>query len=60
MDFAIQMAGLMSIPLYATFNVREYEYILNEAEFKAAFCGGGDLYTKLTHAQGNVSYLEHI
>ncbi|MGI9550646.1 MAG: AMP-dependent synthetase/ligase [Aurantibacter sp.] len=60
MDFAMQMAGLVSIPLYPTISVGEYEYILNEAEVKTAFCGGGDLYAKLTAAQSNVSTLENI
>lgn len=60
MDFALQMAGLISIPLYPTISVGEYEYILNEAEVKIAFCGGGDLYDKLTGAKQNVSTLENI
>lgn len=60
MDFAMQMAGLVSIPLYPTISVGEYEYILNEAEVKMAFCGGGDLYDKLIGAQKNVSLLENI
>ena len=60
MDFAMQMVGLISIPLYPTISIGEYEYILNEAEVKAAFCGGGDLYAKLTGAQQNLSTLENI
>ncbi len=60
MDFAMQMAGLISIPLYPTISVSEYEYILNEAEVKVAFCGGGDLYAKLTGAQPNVPTLKHV
>lgn len=60
MDFAMQMAGLVSIPLYPTISVGEYEYILNEAEVKTAFCGGGDLYDKLIGAQPNVPTLENI
>lgn len=60
MDFAMQMAGLISIPLYPTISIGEYEYILNEAEVKVAFCGGGDLYAKLNGAKPNVSTLEHI
>ena len=47
MDYAVQMAGMISIPLYPTISVSEYEYILNEAEVKAAFCGALDLYDKL-------------
>ena len=60
MDFAVQMAGLISIPLYPTISSGEYEYILNEAEVKAAFCGGLDLYDKLSNAQKNVSSLDYI
>jgi len=60
MDFAIQMAGMISIPLYPTISPNEYEYILNEAEVKAAFCGGLDLFDKLSQAQKNCSTLTHI
>lgn len=60
LDFAMQMAGLISIPLYPTISIAEYEYILNEAEVKAAFCGGDDLYAKLTGAQPKVSTLENV
>jgi long-chain acyl-CoA synthetase len=60
LDFAMQMAGLISIPLYPTISVGEYEYILNEAEVKAAFCGGGDLHQKLNATKNNVSTLGNI
>lgn len=60
LDFALQMAGMISIPLYPTISVGEYEYILNEADVKVAFCGGGDLYTKLNDAKANISSLEKI
>ncbi len=60
MDFALQMAGMISIPLYPTISTGEYEYILKEAEVKAAFCGGMDLYDKLRSAQKNVPNLTHI
>jgi len=60
MDFAIQIVGMVSIPLYPTISVGEYEYILNEAEVKAAFCGAGDLFDKLTESKNKVNSLEHI
>lgn len=60
LDFAMQMAGIISIPLYPTISVGEYEYILNEAEVKIAFCGAGDLYTKLKASQENVATLKQI
>ncbi len=60
MDFAIQMAGGISIPLYPTISIGEYEYILNEAEVKMAFCGALDLYDKLVAAQKTTPSLGHI
>lgn len=60
MDFAMQMVGIVSIPLYPTISVGEYEYILTEAEVKVAFCGGGDLYDKLAATQQKVSILKNI
>ncbi|NKI32769.1 AMP-dependent synthetase/ligase [Croceivirga thetidis] len=60
MDFAIQMAGMISVPLYPTISVGEYEYILNEAEVKAAFCGALDLVDKLSATQKKVKSLKHI
>ena len=60
MDFAIQLAGMVSIPLYPTISIGEYEYILREAGAKAAFCGGLDLYDKLSAAQKSVPALGHI
>ncbi|MEJ2585053.1 MAG: long-chain fatty acid--CoA ligase, partial [Robiginitalea sp.] len=60
MDFAIQMAGMVSIPLYPTISIREYEYILSEAGVKAAFCGGLDLYEKLSAAQQQAPSLKQI
>ncbi|MFZ9004387.1 MAG: AMP-binding protein, partial [Robiginitalea sp.] len=60
MDFAIQMAGMVSVPLYPTISIGEYEYILNEAGVKAAFCGEGDLHEKLGIAGKNTPSLDYI
>ena len=51
---------MVSVPLYPTISVGEYEYILNEAEVKAAFCGGLDLIDKLSSAKKKVKNLKHI
>ena len=59
-DLAVQMAGMISIPLYPTISSREYEYILTEAEVKVAFCGDFDLFDKLSRAKENTPSLEHI
>lgn len=60
MDFAIQLAGMVSVPMYPTISVSEYEYILKEAEVKAAFCGALDLIDKLTAAKQKVKSLTHL
>lgn len=60
MDFAIQMAGMVSVPLYPTISVGDYEYILGESEVKAAFCGGLDLVDKLNATKKKVKSLKNI
>lgn len=60
MDFAIQMTGMISVPLYPTISVGDYEYILSEAEVKVAFCGGLDLVDKLKAAQKKLKGLGNI
>ncbi len=60
MDYAVQMAGMISIPLYPTISISEYEYILYEADVKAVFCGGLDLFDKLSKTQKAVPTLKHI
>ncbi|MEL6631934.1 MAG: long-chain fatty acid--CoA ligase [Bacteroidota bacterium] len=59
-DMGVQMAGGVSVPLYPTISSGEYEFILNNAEARFAFCGSGDLYDKLLHAQPQVASLEKI
>ncbi|MEO1415096.1 MAG: long-chain fatty acid--CoA ligase [Bacteroidota bacterium] len=59
-DMGVQMAGGVSVPLYPTISSGEYEFILNNAEARFAFCGSGDLYEKLQHAQPQVASLEKI
>lgn len=60
MDFATQLVGIINIPLYPTISAHEYEYILNEADVVAAFCGGSDLYDKLLVAKDKVPSLQQI
>ncbi|MEM9921740.1 MAG: long-chain fatty acid--CoA ligase [Bacteroidota bacterium] len=60
MDLAIQMAGMVSVPLYPTISPTEYEFILNDSSCKLAFCGAFDLYDKLQTAKANVPSLQAI
>ncbi len=59
-EIACQYIGAISIPLYPTISPVEYEYILEEAEVKAVFVGGQDLYEKVTKAQPNVPSLKNV
>ena len=59
-DHAIQYAGLVSVPLYPTISPLEYEYIMKEAECKAAFLGQGDLLKKVNDVRGSLPLLQKI
>ncbi len=59
-EIACQYIGAISVPLYPTISPKEYEYILNEAEVKHAFVGGGDLYEKVNTAKANIASLDRI
>lgn len=59
-DLAIQYIGAIGVPMYPTISIREYEYIMKEAEVKLCFVGIGDLYDKVSAAQANVQSLKHI
>ncbi len=59
-ELACQYIGAISVPLYPTISPVEYEYILEEAEVKAVFLGGEDLFDKVKKAQPNVPTLKHI
>lgn len=59
-DLAIQYIGAIGVPMYPTISIREYEYIMNEAEVKLCFVGIGDLYDKVSAAQATVQTLKNI
>lgn len=59
-DLAIQYIGAIGVPMYPTISIREYEYIMNEAEVKLCFVGIGDLYDKVSAAQATVQSLKNI
>lgn len=59
-DLAIQYAGMVSVPLYPTISPSEYEYILKEAECKAAFIGEGDLEQKVNDIRSHLPGFKQI
>lgn len=59
-DLAIQYLNAISVPMYPTISVREYEYILHEADVKICFTDAGDPLQKLQSIQGKVPSLTQI
>ncbi len=59
-DLALQYAGMVSVPLYPTISPLEYEYIMQEAECKAAFIGQGDLQQKVQTARPALPQLKQL
>lgn len=53
-DFAIAMAGMVSVPIYATAGTQTIEYVLEHSEAKALFVGRLDKYTSYEAASHNV------
>ena len=53
-DFAIQLIGAVSVPMYPTITVEDYAFIFENAEVKYVFVEGEELYLKAKEAgKGN-------
>lgn len=53
-DFAIQLVGAVSVPMYPTITVEDYAFIFENAEVKYVFVEGEDLFLKSKEAsKGN-------
>ena len=59
-DLAVQQIGAVLTPFYPTINVKELEFVLNDAQVKLAFVNDEDLYLKLLSVQSRVPSLKHI
>ena len=53
-DFAVQIIGGVTVPMYPTITIEDYTYIFNDAEVKYVFCENEELYLKVKEAsKGN-------
>ena len=53
-DFAVQIIGGVTVPMYPTITIEDYAYIFNDAEVKYIFCENEELYLKVKEAsKGN-------
>ena len=53
-DFAVQIIGGVTVPMYPTITIEDYDYIFKDAEVKYVFCENEELYLKVKEAsKGN-------
>ena len=53
-DFAVQVIGGVTVPMYPTITIEDYDFIFKDAEVKYIFCENEELYLKAKEAaKGN-------
>ncbi|MCT4581447.1 MAG: long-chain fatty acid--CoA ligase [Flavobacteriales bacterium] len=60
LDIGISQAGAISVPVYPTITVEDYEYIFNNAEVKLCFVSDKELHHKAVQTFDKVSTLQEI
>lgn len=60
LDLAVQQIGAILTPVYPTINVKELEFVLNDAEVKVAFANDEELYHKILSVQPRVPSLKFV
>ncbi|WP_422361310.1 AMP-dependent synthetase/ligase [Reichenbachiella sp.] len=58
-DFACQQIGVVTVPMYPTITVEDYEYIFQHAEVKMIFAADSELIGKVQEATTSLN-IEHI
>ncbi len=53
LDMAMLQIGAVSVPLYATLSLKDYEFILNHSDSKLCFVSNKDLFDKVQSVQKN-------
>ncbi|MDO5509350.1 MAG: long-chain fatty acid--CoA ligase [Weeksellaceae bacterium] len=59
-DIGLQQIGAVSVPVYPTISINDYEYIFNQAEVKFVFLSDEDLYKKIEAAKSQISSLQGV
>ena len=59
-DFGIQQLGAISVPMYPTITVEDYNYIFKDAEVKAVFVADASLYSKVSAATAGLDSVKEI
>ncbi len=59
-DFGIQQLGAISVPIYPTLTLEDFQYIFHEAEVKLVFVGDGSLFRKLIDVVATAPTVEEM
>jgi long-chain acyl-CoA synthetase len=59
-DYACQIAGLVTIPLFPTFSNEDLKFVINDSEVKAIFVGNKGLLKKIFEIEKDVPNLRHF
>ena len=60
LDLAVQQIGAVLTPIYPTINLKELEFVLNDAEVKLAFVNDEALYLKVLSLRDKLPFLQEI
>lgn len=60
LDFGIQQVGGVSVPIYPTLTLEDFEYIFHEAKVKFVFVGDGGLFRKLIDVVATAPTVEEM
>jgi long-chain acyl-CoA synthetase len=59
-DFAIQHAGAINVPIYPTISENDYNYIFDDAHIKVCFIADDELFQKVGPLKEKLDFLEHV
>ena len=59
-ELAMQQIGVVSVPMYPTITVEDYEYIFGHAGVKLVFVDGQDIKNKVTKAIANLEGIDDV
>ena len=57
LDMAMLQIGAVSVPLYATLSLKDYEFVLNHSDSKLCFVSNTDLFEKVKSVQKNTQVI---
>jgi long-chain acyl-CoA synthetase len=59
-DYACQISGLITIPLFPTFSSEDLKFVINDSEVKAIFIGNKSLIKKIFDIEADIPNVKHF